>query len=114
AIAARIDLHARESQCGELPCDRLAARLDPRNPGRLDFDECNVAVMAHTQIAADAELAQKGLTALHLLQARWSDRQSVLDPAGQAWCGRRVPGWEAELARRFANLSLGEACVSER
>src|SRR5205085_12071316 len=72
------------------------------------------AVMAHAQIAADAELAQEGLTALHLLEARRSDRQAVLDPAGQTGCGRRVPGRETELARRRANLSLGKARFGER
>src|SRR2546422_2245067 len=112
-MPARADLRRCEPKGREMIGDRRAPRLDPRNPGRLDFDARNLAVMPEPQVPRDTELAEKRLALLDLPQMRRRDRESVLDTARETRRRGRIPRRQPELARRSADLRLRESHFGE-
>ena len=94
--------------------DRRAPRLDPRNPGRLDFDARDLAVVPEPQVPPDTELAEKRLALLDLPQTRRGDCESVLHAARETGRRGRVPRWQPERARRGPDLRFRQSHLGER
>src|ERR1041385_2142294 len=79
-----------------------------------DLDAGAIAEVAHPEISGDPEAAEVRLGVLHLAEPLRRHGEAVAGPARETGRGRRVPGREAELPRRRADIALGPAEPGQR